>query len=144
MTRKEIIQALTRTVEHVVGRMQLRVYEALVEATPIDTGFAKAGWVPSIGAPLPGPPKQPARRSAAIAQAARLRARHRGWAYKLAAFYRVRQGRVIITNVVEYLPQLNRGSSTQAPSMFIEQAALRGVKAAVRDLRGLGISVRVV
>jgi hypothetical protein len=85
--------------------------------TPIKTGFARANWVISMtgtkgrpnGAPTPG--------GVAIAQAAQKSS--------LAKFIRTPLedlGTFYVVNAVDYLRDLNAGSSIQSPAMFVEEA----------------------
>lgn len=126
----EFVQFIERTTR----RLQLRVYQALTSATPVLTGFARAGWSPSASAPDPGPSDRPPGLAVASAQALALFAQHQQAAQALAAGYRLSQGAVFIVNNVRYVFFLNTGTSAQAPAMFVEQAVREGVEATRREI----------
>lgn len=120
--------------ERVMRRLQLRAFQALTSATPVDTGFARAGWTPSVGAPDPGPSERPSEPTVARAQADALFAAHSKQAQELAASYRLGQGAVFIVNNVRYVVFLNAGSSAQAPALFVERAVATAIAATRREL----------
>lgn len=118
-------------------RLQLRAFQALTSATPVDTGFARAGWTPSVGAPDPGPSDRPTKPTVARAQAAALFQSHQQASQLLASNYKLAQGAVFIVNNVRYVVFLNAGSSAQAPALFVEQAVARAVAATRREIASL-------
>lgn len=77
--------------------------------TPVDTGHARASWIPAVGAPTLLEPVG-ADSSLAAAGAARV------MAFKLG------QGMLFISNVAPYISRLNAGHSKQAPALFVERA----------------------
>lgn len=127
---KLIFSQITEFTERVVKKIVLDTVANLIETTPVDTGWARANWLPGIGgaptneAPRPdngqGIVSAGGRQSAAVAS--------------FATSYNLRQGEVFIVNNVPYILQLNEGSSRQAPAGFV-QAAIR--KAVERDLTNL-------
>lgn len=135
-----VVQALEGFVERIVRKIALDVTANLVRApgeggTPVDTGWARANWVPNIGSPAPAgnQPTTRAGRTSAIGSAQGAQAAGEG----AVAGYRVQQGNVHITNNVPYIVRLNEGHSQQAPAGFV-QAAI--AKAVTVDLRGgLGV-----
>lgn len=82
--------------------------------TPVDTGHARANWIPSVGSPntqeAPGTDNS-------LAQA--------GIAKVMA--YKVGQGSLYIANVVPYIGRLNTGSSQRAPALFVESCVMRAM-----------------
>lgn len=80
----------------------LEIDKELRRTTPVDTGNARANWVPSVGSPAPRGD------------------RAAGTAAVLA--YRLEQGALYVSNGVPYIRQLNNGSSKQAPALFVERA----------------------
>lgn len=82
--------------------------------TPVDTGHARAAWIPAVGAPTLVEPIG-ADSSLATAGAAQV------MAFKLG------QGVLYISNVVPYVKRLNQGHSKQAPALFIEACIARAV-----------------
>ena len=102
----------------------------LIEVTPVDTGWARANWVPSIGhssnvpatfagrTPTPGEVKAKEAEQAA------------GMAGVLG--YKLGRGSVFISNNVTYITLLNDGSSPKAPKMFVQASIHRGLTAVER------------
>lgn len=92
----------------------VRELKTLGTGTPVDTGHARANWIPSVGQPntQEAPDASTALAAAGAAQV---------MAYKLA------QGRLYVTNVVDYVRKLNDGWSAQAPAMFVESCVARAV-----------------
>jgi hypothetical protein len=83
--------------------------------TPVDTGHARASWIPAVGAPNL---TEPVGTSSALAQA--------GAAQVMA--YKLGQGSLYLSNVAPYIRRLNAGHSQQAPAMFVELAIARAVQ----------------
>lgn len=134
--RKKFDMAIGRYIETAMRKLQLRTFQALVSATPVDTGFARGGWSPSVGEPEPGPTDPPEKRELAEQQAAQLFAAHTKAAEALASGYKLNQGVVFLVNHVRYIGILNGGSSAQAPANFVEQAIRTAISATKRDLAG--------
>lgn len=82
--------------------------------TPVDTGHARANWIPSVGMPnrteAPGTSNAAAQAGAAV-----------------VASYKLGQGKLFIANVVPYIRRLNEGSSLQAPPLFVESCVIRAM-----------------
>ena len=130
-----VIGRLEEVTEEVITKISVNTTAELIEATPVDTGWARANWVPSIGrrANAPETPTDPelrrqASRSAATAQSA-------GTARLVAGGYSLNQGAVFISNGVPYLVFLNEGTSQQAPKAFVQQGIVKGVN----SIRGLSL-----
>ena len=109
----------------VMKEVALVVDQAVVSATPVDTGRAKTNWITELN--------QPSSRTTDIADptggSAISQAR--------ATIARAGAGSVIhITNNLPYIQRLNDGYSAQASAGFVEQAIQVGVDA-VRRARGL-------
>jgi hypothetical protein len=119
---KAVVKALEEFSAKVVKAITLEITSNLIKSTPVDTGWARANWVPSVGTPAGGTVGSP-RGVSAGAQAA---------GQAKVAGYKITQGNVFITNNVPYILRLNDGSSTQAPSGFIQQAIARGIKAGAK------------
>lgn len=60
---------------------------------------------------------------------------HQQASAQIASTYRLAQGVIFIVNNVRYGVFLNRGSSAQAPAMFVEQALATAVRATIREIR---------
>ncbi|MEO1208387.1 MAG: HK97 gp10 family phage protein [Cyanobacteria bacterium J06638_20] len=121
-----IARELERLGERIVRAIVFEVTAELVASTPVDTGWARANWIPSIGAPntstrtnRPTPGIVP---SAAAEQAAGL---------AIMSTFELGQT-AFITNNVPYISKLNGGSSTQAPANFVDRAVQSGVIQAAR------------
>ena len=115
-----IIEGLEAVVEREIIRITLDITASLIETTPVDTGWARANWVPYIGQPVNRP--TPPRGNEGAARASQVG----GQAEVLS--YDLRQGAVTISNGVPYIVDLNRGSSTQAPAGFVEAAIAKAVR----------------
>jgi hypothetical protein len=128
-----ILKGLNRLTEKVVTKITLDVTANLIETTPVDTGWARANWVPSIGQPVIKnlPPSKPDDSQVVAGAAAEQATATAGiLAYKLKA------GKVFVANNVPYIIALNDGSSSKAPAGFVQQAI---AKAVTSDIRGLKV-----
>jgi hypothetical protein len=134
--------------EKITGKLILRSLQAVTSATPVDTGFARGHWTPTVGSPAldrQSPPRSvtltpggkvsggSVDKKAARAEGRAARAANLAKAQALEKTYKVAQGRAFLSNNVPYLRYLNEGSSAQAGAKFVERA----VDAAVRSLSGL-------
>lgn len=128
---KAIVRGLEQLTERAIKKITLDTTANLIETTPVDTGWARANWVPSIGLPIDDN-LSGVTPTAELASSAG--ARQQGALAGVAARYTLRMGSVFISNNVPYIVRLNEGSSTQAPAAFV-QAAIR--KAVTQDIRGL-------
>ena len=110
-SRAAVMAALERRVEQACARVAVNVTHELISTTPVDTGWARANWIPNVGGPARG--TGASRQAAGLAEAV---------AFKLA------DGAVHVTNNVPYIRKLNHGHSKQAPSNFVEYAVAKGVQ----------------
>jgi hypothetical protein len=102
----------------------VEVTAELQESTPVDTGFARASWIPSVGAPsteLGGALDAP---NPAAAEAGSLASP----AFKLS------DGMAYVSNNARYIRMLDEGSSLQAPAGFVRASIERGLEAASSTL----------
>ena len=116
-----IIDGLNDTSETVIKRLTLDVTSNLIETNPVDTGWSKANWVPSIGAPLI---------NASISGTGNISTATATQSQGIANIvtqYTLDKGDVFVTNNVPYVPKLNDGHSNQAPAGFIQRAILKAV-----------------
>ncbi|RLE25524.1 MAG: hypothetical protein DRJ50_02790 [Actinobacteria bacterium] len=128
------VDKVTKALQDVAGRLvrkiSLDVVANLTAAaaeggTPIDTGWASANWIPSIGKDRTATADG---RDVAAANAEMEAGKAALFGYKLG------MGTVFISNNVPYVPTLNAGSSPQASAHFVE----RGIdKALTVDLKGI-------
>ena len=118
--------------EDVVRKIQLRAMQALRSGTPVDTGFARSGWTPSVGSPMAQALNRPATETAAKAAARKRASKHLAEAQKIAQTYKLRQGPAFISNATPYIGFLNGGSSAQAPKNFVERAIMLAIRSVAR------------
>jgi hypothetical protein len=93
-----IAARLRAEIARATSGLTLEITANLIEATPVDTGLARASWVPAIG--------ETASATGAAAQAAGVAA---------VTSYKLGDGPLSITNNVPYIERLIAGSSSQAP-----------------------------
>lgn len=118
---RELGKRVDRNVPKLLRRVGLAVDQAVVTATPVDTGRARSNWRVSVNSPLedtveayvPGMKGSTggANTGAALAQG-------------VAAVSRVDSGRdvIYISNNLPYIGRLNDGHSAQAPAGYVQTA----------------------
>lgn len=115
---------ISKNTDDLVKKVILAVDQAVVLATPVDTGRARANWRPSIGAPitdtLPEPPNKQAGLRSALDAGEQVARQYKGGENSPT---------VHITNSLPYIKHLNDGSSKQAPRNFVNTAILLAVSA---------------
>lgn len=123
-------ERVTKNADKLVRKTAIVADQAVVSATPVDTGRAKSGWIAKVGAG--STKKQEAysegshgstsaeNAAAALAQAEAVIATYRGGSS------------IHITNNVKYIGKLNTGTSFQAPANFVETAVGQAVAAVKR------------
>jgi hypothetical protein len=122
---------LDSLIERAAKMLILEINRELKRETPVDTGHARANWIPSVGeanvAEAPGVDHS-------LAQ--------RGTAEVLG--YKLERGKLYLTNVVPYVRRLNDGWSDQAPALFVEASIARAM-ATVKSRTGVdfGLSEHV-
>ena len=124
-----IVAGLGRLTERVVIKIALDVTANLIEATPVDTGFASANWIPSVG--------RADRADPGVRDRSRVPGAHAKQALGQVAVaaYKLERGRVFVSNNVRYIQRLNDGSSQQAPRGFVQRAVRKAVTIDIRTLR---------
>lgn len=125
-----VISELDKTLERVMTSLSLEITANLIETTPVDTGWARANWVPTIGAQNNTPASAEARIENVPAQ----RARQQSSTARLPG-YKIEQGSIFISNNVPYIVRLNEGSSTQAPEGFVQSGIQRAIIEVTRRVR---------
>lgn len=117
-----IIADLSRYTEREIVALALNIDANLRSqppiGTPIDTGWASANWVPSVGEPIvlkadnrdPTPGEVALRREEGAQGLNRILA------------WRIGDGPIFDTNNVPYIGFLNEGHSTQSPPGFVQNA----------------------
>lgn len=119
-----IVEATEKAVNKAARRVALNVTAELRKDTPVDTGWARANWVPQLGVPFTG--VDGARVRGAISES-----KQTAGLAQAASFNIKKDTFIFITNNVPYIRKLNAGSSQQAPAMFVEMA----VETAVNKIR---------
>ncbi len=118
-SRVEVMVALNAHAAKVCAALATNCVAELVEATPIDTSWARTNWIPSLGRPVVQVVGTPGAPSTA-AQAA-------GLAEVLA--FKLENGSIFVSNHVPYIARLDAGHSQQAPAGFVRLALARAVLA---------------
>ena len=122
---KAIVQGIGRLSARQVAALTLDIHGRLVRDTPVDTGWARANWVPRTGRPIGEAVGSPGSAGVAAAQAAA----NTGLSDVLS--YNFSKGRVFVTNNVPYIEALNDGSSPQTAAGFVQKAIREAVRAVV-------------
>lgn len=128
-----IVKELTTITEKLVTKLALDIVAQLKQTTPVDTGWARANWLPTTGSPA-SPlsfPDTRLERSALVPSAS-------GTQTALEAnllSYSLAKGSIFITNNVPYIEDLNMGTSKKAPSGFVQAA----IKQSVLNLAAVGL-----
>lgn len=118
--------------ERGIGKIQLRLLQALASATPVDTGFARSGWTPAVGTPITKRLDPPSDKEEAREVANKRSQANVAKSVALGRAYKLTDGPVYISNAVPYIEALNRGSSAQAGAKFVERA----IEVVVRSFGG--------
>lgn len=123
-----------RNINRTVRKVAEAVVSTVTLATPVDTGRARSNWFASLGSPrddvlqdayVPGG-VGPLRTSVPRSQGVNTGAVNAAIAIGLARSVisaRQRGTDIWLVNNLDYIGDLNRGSSAQAPAMFVQQAA---------------------
>lgn len=124
-----VVKSLSGFTEKLVKRLALNVTANLVETTPVDTGWARANWVPQIGSP-----RSRTAGTRAAAENGQIDSNPQSNGTLAVLGYKLGPA-IHISNNVPYIKKLNAGSSTQAPAAFVQSAILRAVKQTVSRSR---------
>lgn len=110
--KKKVLDRLETTVRAVA----LVVDHELIATTPVDTGRARANWLPSLNVPdvtiIP-----PAEKGGTVQRTANLE--------RAIESYTL-DDTILITNNLPYISELNNGTSKQAPAGFVDAALAKG------------------
>lgn len=119
---------LQKSVDKLVQKISLTADQAIVLATPVDTGAARSNWLVSINTPRIDtiPPYAPGSKlglgEGANAQGALSQA-------QAVTLSRKSGQKIFIVNNLPYIGRLNEGSSKQAPAGFINIGVTQAVNA---------------
>jgi hypothetical protein len=117
---KAVMASLTAHVGEAVRRIAVEVTAELTAATPVDTGWARANWIPYLG--VNTEKSDPVGGSArSVGSAAGAQARGVVTIVTAPAKDLANKGAVVI-NAVPYIGILNDGHSQQAPAGFVQVA----------------------
>lgn len=114
---KRVMRLLHVATEREVQQFVLNIHADLVAETPVDTGWASNNWMLTIGTYSDTPGGIRTDYSPAQMQS--------GLSSLLS--WNVNKGIIYITNNVPYITSLNEGTSTQAPSGYIDKIIQRRV-----------------
>jgi len=113
---KAIKALMIAYVEKEVIRLSTRLTLRFFVDTPKDTGFAEANWVPQIGTIFSG--------TAGTRESAEIGVINRSYQLngieRINKGYKIKMGVINITNNVDYIEDLNDGTSSKAPSAFVQ------------------------
>ena len=115
---RRLAEGVEDNTNRAVGRAAIAISQAVILATPVQFGGARANWQASIDTPIRDvtPTLDPSG-NATIAK-------------NNGVIGRRKSGQTIfISNNLGYIQFLNEGSSSQAPAMFVELAVRQGVNA---------------
>ena len=129
-----IVRDLERFTERLVVKITLDVTGNLIETTPVDTGWARANWVPSVGKRSRRPAQSFKGKTPSASVQAAAAKQSAGQAQALG--YKLARGRVYVNNNVRYITRLNDGYSRQAPPGFVQRGIRKAVTQDIRTFRG--------
>lgn len=125
---------LPSSVNVVVKAVGRAVGHAVVDDTPVDQGQARSNWLPSLGVPIKGtiaPYQEYPKGSRGLGQGRRETANASAAKARIDGAINARQPgqSIIIQNNLDYIRELNAGSSAQAPALFVQSAIRAGIVA---------------
>ena len=118
---ERLIESITELMRDVIED----IGDTLVPATPYLTGYARGNWRPTLNIPS----STPVAILDPTGEATKARIAN------VAVFYQLGDT-VYIRNNIDYIADLNRGSSPQAPADFVAKSARTGLKIAFRRHSG--------
>lgn len=127
---KQLGKNISVNADRVVRKCALAIDSAVVLATPVDTGRARANWQVSCNTPITTD-REPYSHGAegstggANARAAIEQGKHAVASYKGGTA----EAAIYIANNLSYIGKLNNGSSKQMPAGFVERSILIGTDA---------------
>jgi hypothetical protein len=115
-----------REVVRLATNVDAELRESPPAGTPVDTGWAAASWMPTIGEPSSVDGRQPNGKATAAQVNARAALARQGLNDVLG--WKVGAGTIFVTSNVPYIVRLNEGYSGQAPAGFVQNAIERAVR----------------
>lgn len=127
---KQIGKNVAYNADRVTRKCALAIDSAVVLATPVDTGRARANWQVSVNTPIttargPYSPGKEGSTGGANAQAAIDQGKAAIASYKGGS----PNSAIYLANNLSYIGKLNNGSSKQMPAGFVEKSILIGTDA---------------
>jgi uncharacterized protein CbrC (UPF0167 family) len=120
-SKEYVIDEFEKAVTRVVRGLTLDIVADLQEKTPVDTGWARANWIPNIGGRFSDSPVgQRIKGSIDVATQQTAIA-------TIATQFQVGPP-IHITNNVPYIQKLNQGTSQQAPAGYVDDIIETNVK----------------
>jgi hypothetical protein len=126
---KEVTAKMNADMGLLVKKMMGSIQVELELSTPVDTGWAEANWVPSMGAPIVRSLPEFAihEREAKAAQVPAAEAEQVSLKSSFMAKNPPKPIDMYITNNVSYIIDLNEGTSPKAPPGFVQVAIIQGI-----------------
>lgn len=113
-----IVRLINKATESICKGIVLDFTRFVIEDTPLDTGWARANWIPSVGSPVESPAGFPGEVQTSFQQ---------GGIAEIEG-YRLSDGPIYVSNNAPYIESLNAGSSSQAPAGFVETDIDRAIQ----------------
>lgn len=121
-TLSQVIEGMEQVISEVSAAIAKNVTDEIRNNTPVKTGFCKSNWVPSVGSPFEGLAGSKISSDNAIIDDGP----YRDGLSQLEG-YNISQGDIFIVNNTDYVQVLDAGSSSQAPSGFVNTAIDVGI-----------------
>lgn len=113
-------------VEATVKRVAAQVDRTAVLATPVDTGRARSGWVPSLNVAVEQVREPVEAGGRGSSGRARSNSNLAEIVQRIREYDLDRDHAIFLTNIVSYIGRLNKGSSAQAPAGMTKLAIQAG------------------
>jgi len=115
--------------DRLVRKVALAADQAIVTATPVDTGRARSNWIAQVDSPSTDViPAYVQGKGASTAEENTAQALQQG-SSAIAEYNGDRHRSIVIANNLPYIERLNDGWSAQAPANFVEEALADVAKA---------------
>jgi hypothetical protein len=118
---KAIRALMIAHVEKAMIKISTRLMLRLFLDTPKDTGFAEANWVPQIGTTFTGTAGTRENAEIGIIN----RSQQLNGIDKISKGYKLKMGVINVTNNVDYIEDLNDGTSSKAPKAFVQVGIIK-------------------
>ena len=119
---------VTEGADSLVRKVALAADQAVVMATPVDTGRARSNWIVALDASPEQTIDPYAPGEAGSTEAANTQAAIDQGQSVIRGYNGDQNQEIHITNNLPYIQRLNDGYSAQAPANFVEQAVIEAVQ----------------